>query len=216
MNILRGRFEPVVGYSPALTSIIYRCLSQASARRPTAERLLRQPDVQAKAAELGVVLPTFAAAALSPVPSAGLVGEPSSGGRPRAAGRSASARRATCPNNTPEGGCLAPLPSMRGERRKPPLPAAAVPRRRTVQVCAAAAGHDQPLQLPSRQEAAAAEAPMVLPERRTRISIERLSQLSEAAQQFLQQRGGAGAAAVQRSAVSDSCLMVPPPRFGVA
>ncbi|EFN57058.1 hypothetical protein CHLNCDRAFT_11072, partial [Chlorella variabilis] len=40
MKILRGRYEPVVGLSADLTAIIHRLLSQAAARRPSADTLL--------------------------------------------------------------------------------------------------------------------------------------------------------------------------------
>ncbi len=57
MKILKGRYEPIVGLSTDLTAIIARCLSQAAARRPSAERLLSLPCVRAKAAEFGIELP---------------------------------------------------------------------------------------------------------------------------------------------------------------
>lgn len=188
MKILKGRYEPVLGLSTDLTAIINRCLSQAAARRPSAERLLSLPCVRAKAAELGIELPPCVLAA--PLASPGgsfIVGEgasprkrsvlpslqavadarrSSNGGAVNGNGRPAS-RRATCPHSPaqlPPGADRPPKPVVgrrstphipleerwlsgaerHNLRMKPPLPAAAVPRRRLTEQ-AAAAGR-QPLQ----------------------------------------------------------------------
>lgn len=182
MKILRGRYEPVLGLSTDLTAIINRCLSQAAARRPSAERLLSLPCVRAKAAELGIELPAsvLAAPPASPggsfilgegpsprkrsvLPSLQAVADArrsSNGGVAGGNGRP-TARRATCPHSPavlPLGVDRPPRPvvarrstphivfaerQLTGAERhnlrmKPPLPAAAVPRRRRTEQAAAA------------------------------------------------------------------------------
>lgn len=136
MKILRGRFDPVLGLSPELTAIIHRCLSQAAARRPSADRLLSMPAVRAKAAELGIELPASVGAAGVPCasPAAGTAARKAPGSPPLRP----QLRRATCPDGGPEGGPAMRRVTSTGERREPPLPAAATPsRRQTVQVGAA-------------------------------------------------------------------------------
>lgn len=143
MKILKGRYEPVVGLSTDLTAIIARCLSQAAARRPSAERLLSLPCVRAKAAEFGIELPACVQG--GPLASPGgsfILGE---GGSPRkrsmmpslqaaadarrlsigaacGSGRP-TARRATCPHS--------PAQMLPGMDRPPRL---AVGRRSTLHI----------------------------------------------------------------------------------
>ena len=151
-----------------------RLSPQSPARRPSTERLLSLPPVRAKAAELGIELPPIQ---LPLVPAAGspgpapLLGE----GRRLTAAHGARAsskvagppaplarplRRASCPDGGPEGGPVQHPPARRvtvQERRKPPLPPAAVPqRRRTVQAGAVAERALSPLKQP--RPAAAAPA----------------------------------------------------------
>ncbi|KAL4434036.1 hypothetical protein ABPG75_000477 [Micractinium tetrahymenae] len=184
MKILRGRYEPVLGLSTDLTAIINRCLSQAAARRPSAERLLSLPCVRAKAAELGIELPAAVLAAPPASPGGSFsVGDGLSARKRSAlpglqavadarrssnggAGLRPTGRRATCPHGPtplPPGVDRPPRPVVgrrstphivfeerrlsgaerHNLRMKPPLPAAAVPRRRQTEQ--AAAVNRQPL-----------------------------------------------------------------------
>ncbi|GAX78668.1 hypothetical protein CEUSTIGMA_g6106.t1 [Chlamydomonas eustigma] len=54
LKILRGKFPPVTGYSPDISDLIKRCLTQNANRRPTTFKLLLLPNLRQKAEELGV------------------------------------------------------------------------------------------------------------------------------------------------------------------
>ena len=150
--------------------------SQSAARRPSAERLLSLPAVRAKAAELGIELPPIqlsppVAGSPGPAPALGegrrlTAAHGGKGGikaAPPAAALPRPLRRASCPDGGPEGGLVQHPPARRvtaQERRKPPLPPAAVPqRRRTVQVGAVAERAPSPPKLPRAAQEAVGAAP---------------------------------------------------------
>lgn len=146
--------------------------SQSVARRPSAERLLSLPAVRAKAAELGIELPPIqlpspAVGSPGPAPALGegrrLTAAHGGKGGSKAAAPAAALlrplRRASCPDGGPEGGLVQHQLARRvtaQERRKPPLPPAAVPqRRRTVQAGAVAERAPSPPKLPRAAPASA-------------------------------------------------------------
>ncbi len=57
LKILRGKYPPVVGYSPDVSDVIKRCLTQNANRRPNTYKLLLLPCVRQKAEELGISVP---------------------------------------------------------------------------------------------------------------------------------------------------------------
>ncbi|GFR51624.1 hypothetical protein Agub_g14051 [Astrephomene gubernaculifera] len=57
LKILRGKFPPVTGYSPDISDLIKRCLTQNANRRPNTFKLLMLPSIRQKAEELGISLP---------------------------------------------------------------------------------------------------------------------------------------------------------------
>lgn len=57
LKILRGKYPPVVGYSPEVSDVIKRCLTQNANRRPNTYKLLLLPGVRQKSQELGIILP---------------------------------------------------------------------------------------------------------------------------------------------------------------
>ena len=214
LKILRGRFEPVAGLSPDLTSLIHRLLSQQAARRPTAERLLSLPAVRAKAAELGVELPP----AVAPPPAAA-PWSPAAAGAAKSAAAERAVRRATCPDGGPDGPlCASRRATVTGERRKPPLPAAATPgRRATVQGSTPAAPASPPRRPLARPRSAAPDSSLELAAAAAAMASpppveHKQKQVPRGVHRWLQRGGGrAGGAAVepqvQRSAASDSSLL---------
>ncbi|EFJ45748.1 NimA-related protein kinase 4 [Volvox carteri f. nagariensis] len=64
LKILRGKFPPVTGYSPDISDLIKRCLTQNANRRPNTFKLLTLPSIRQKAEELGISLPDQATLAL--------------------------------------------------------------------------------------------------------------------------------------------------------
>lgn len=57
LNILRGAYPPLRGYSAELMAIVDRCLCKRRAARPATDKLLLLPSVQRWAATLGIELP---------------------------------------------------------------------------------------------------------------------------------------------------------------
>ncbi|MEW5302088.1 MAG: hypothetical protein WDW36_004898 [Sanguina aurantia] len=57
LKILRGKFPPVQGYSPEVTDIIKRCLTQSASRRPNTYKMLTLSCIRSHGDELGIVLP---------------------------------------------------------------------------------------------------------------------------------------------------------------
>ncbi|KAG2487503.1 hypothetical protein HYH03_013921 [Edaphochlamys debaryana] len=64
LKILRGKFPPVSGYSPDISDLIKRCLTQNANRRPNTFKLLLLPSIRSKGDELGLTLPDQASLAL--------------------------------------------------------------------------------------------------------------------------------------------------------
>ncbi|GLC47162.1 hypothetical protein PLESTB_001387600 [Pleodorina starrii] len=64
LKILRGKFPPVTGYSPDISDLIKRCLTQNANRRPNTFKLLTLPSIRQKGEELGISLPDQASLAL--------------------------------------------------------------------------------------------------------------------------------------------------------
>jgi NIMA (never in mitosis gene a)-related kinase len=57
LKILRGKYPAVTGYSPEISDLIKRCLTQNANRRPNTFKLLMLPSIRQKAEELGIPLP---------------------------------------------------------------------------------------------------------------------------------------------------------------
>ena len=57
LKILRGKYPAVTGYSPEVSDLIKRCLTQNANRRPNTFKLLMLPSIRQKAEELGIALP---------------------------------------------------------------------------------------------------------------------------------------------------------------
>ncbi|KAL6749037.1 NIMA-related kinase 4 [Haematococcus lacustris] len=87
LKILRGKYPPVSGYTPEVSDIVKRCLTQNANRRPNTYKLLLLPIVRQHAEELGLPLPDqqslLAMAERKPTAS-------QSAGRPPSASRAAN------------------------------------------------------------------------------------------------------------------------------
>eukprot|EP00199_Chlamydomonas_sp_CCMP681_P000941 CAMPEP_0119104632 /NCGR_PEP_ID=MMETSP1180-20130426/2800_1 /TAXON_ID=3052 ORGANISM="Chlamydomonas cf sp, Strain CCMP681" /NCGR_SAMPLE_ID=MMETSP1180 /ASSEMBLY_ACC=CAM_ASM_000741 /LENGTH=504 /DNA_ID=CAMNT_0007089451 /DNA_START=36 /DNA_END=1546 /DNA_ORIENTATION=+ len=57
LKILRGKYPPVQGYSPEVSDIIKRCLTQNANRRPNTYKLLLLPCVREQGGNAGIALP---------------------------------------------------------------------------------------------------------------------------------------------------------------